>query len=221
MRNAVVSTSMFLILLATACNPGYLKPVERPPATVAEQNYKTLWDSAIAVVKDFGFRPEYQDQRGGLLTTYAVLSGHLLEETWHRDHSSLRDIRENSIQNILRAVRVRFHRIDDDRFDVTVEVAKARSNLPEPQVTDSSEMISLNWATPGLPQRLVFEDLTKKTRHSPGSDPIVVPLGRDRPLAETIQAEIRITAGLPASGYLAPDREAQTRIPATASGETK
>ena len=131
-----------------------------------------------------------------MLTTYAESSGHLLEEIWRKDHTSFRDIGENALQNIYRAVRVRLHRASGDRFDVDVEVAKARSNTSEMEATDPSH---LRKGGKRMPRKMTFDELRIKG----DIDSPIVPLGWDYALADRIARDIRAASGLPAEG-LAP-----------------
>ncbi len=202
MRNA--TTALFLLLAAGAlvsCGINYRAPVQRPPETPAEQHYRRLWETTVGVLRDYGFEPEYQDRRNGLLTTYAESSGHLLEEVWRKDYTSLVEAGENTIQTIYRAARVRFQHAAGDRFDVQVTVAKARSNTPEAQITDASEYVAFGRGR--MPRRMTFDEL----RRARGERAPLVPLGRDDGLADRIARDIRAAAGLPAGGFPPVDTE--------------
>lgn len=198
------STALVALIAAGplgSCSINYRAPVQRPPETRAEEHYRRLWETTVGVLREYGFEPEFQDRRNGLLTTYAESSGHLLEEAWRKDYTSLVEAGENTVQTIYRAARVRFHHAAGDRFDVQVTVAKARSNTPEAQITDASEVVAFGRGR--MPRRLTFDEL----RRAEGKQAPLVPLGRDDGLADRIARDIRAAAGLPAGGFPPVDTE--------------
>lgn len=192
------------LLLAVLCcagcgGPMYTKPLEREPATQAERNFRDLWRASLQVLKKHGFRLDRQDRRGGTITTYAVSGGHGLEALWRKDAASGFYFQENTAQNILRAARVRIHRVPDrpDEFDFKVEVLMARTNRPQPQVTNAVEVPRMTVRR--LPN-LRFSDLQPpppsfRGKHE-GVKANIVPLGSDEALAARIDAKIRGATGL-------------------------
>ena len=223
---------LFSALLLTSCWRGYTTYVPEPPRTPEERRYHEIWQSTVGVLKKYGYQPEFQDKREGILTTYGVTSGHLLEEIWSKDHSTIKDVGENSLHTIYRAVRVRFIRSGDNNFDITVEVAKARSNMPEAHVTDSSEVLSLSNRTMRAPPSMTFNDLAEPPVIKKGTPlpenyrhyrnkldreeyQVLVPLGRDSSLEQWLAREIRAAAGLPQSGlvYRDPDKPSSPPSP--------
>jgi len=190
-----------LLVFVTSCGVNYRAPVQRPPRTEMERNYNNTWEAVRTTLRYYGFEPEYQDRRNGIITTYAESSGHFLEEMWKKDHTSPLGAVENSVQNIYRAVKVKLHRAPGDRFDVEVAVAKARSNVPEAQVTDACEVIYAR--SDSMPRKMTFQELLV-----PQGDPSpVVPMGWDERLADMIIADIRESAGLPLRGLPPVDSE--------------
>lgn len=186
------------------CGPMYTKPVEREPATPAERNFRDLWNASRETLKKYGFTLDRQDRRDGVITTYAVSGGHGMEALWRKDASSFFYFRENTAQNILRAVRVTVRRLPDhpEEFDFKVEVRMARSNRPQPQLTDTVEVNTM--MVKELPD-LRFSDLEMRSLHRDeelqGVQAHIVPLGEDEELAWRIDRAIRAKSGLPDWAY--------------------
>jgi hypothetical protein len=193
------------LLAVVGCQPRHLKPRQRDPQTEAERNFETLWRSARRVLKKYGFEQDRQDRRDGIITTFAASGGHVFE-VWRKDSATPFHYQENAIQNILRAVRVSLRRGEGDTFDFSVEVLMARSNLPQPMITDTSDLRSSR--LPNMP-RLRFNDLRRRapSPQEPLDDdrplgaldePVpleesIVPLGRDTDMEMRITSDIRET----------------------------
>lgn len=194
------------LLAAVGCQPGHLKPREREPQTEAERNFETLWRSARRVLKKYGFELDRQDRRDGIITTFAASGGHVFE-VWRKDSATPFHYQENAIQNILRAVRVSVRRGEGDTFDYSVEVMMARSNLPQPMITGTSDLHSSR--LPKMPP-LRFNDLRRRAFSRTGEDPVddsprgaldedvpleesIVPLGRDTDMEMRLTRDIRET----------------------------
>lgn len=193
-----IAFGLVVLLGSLGCQPQHVKPREREPQTEAERNFQTLWRSSRRVLKKYGFELDRQDRRAGVITTFAATSGHLFE-VWRRDAATPFHYQENAVQNILRAVRLSVRRGEGDTFDFNVEVLMARSNLPQPMITDASEMLGRQM--PSLP-RLRFDDLRRRSPKEPRLDPEImadVPLERNRirrsivPLGRDTDLEMRLT----------------------------
>ncbi len=189
-----------MLSCGVGCTPMYTKPAEREPATQAERNFRDLWNASCEILKKYGYTIDRQDRRDGVITTYAVSGGHGLEALWRKDASNLYYFQENTAQNILRAVRVTVFRLPDqsDEFDFKVEVRAARSNRPQPQLTNAVNVNAMS--VPRLPD-LRFDELSdrplRRGEEPKGARALIVPLGQDENLARRIERSIRARAGLP------------------------
>lgn len=177
----------------------YTKPTEREPATQAERNFRDLWDASCTTLKQYGFSLDRQDRREGVITTYTVSGGHGLEALWRKDASNVFYLRENTTQNILRAARVKIRRLPEnpESFDFRVEVRMARTDRPQPQVTNAVEVNKMRVSN--LPD-LRFSDLQMRSLRGGeklrGLQNYIVPLGEDEELAYRIDRSIRRRAGI-------------------------
>jgi hypothetical protein len=218
-RNRGLCGFCLALAICAGCGPMYTKPLEREPATRAERNFRDLWDAACTMLKEYGFTLDRQDRRDGVMTTYAVSGGHGLEALWRKDASNMFQFRENTTQNILRAARVTVFRLPDrpDEFDFRVEVRMARSNRPQPQMTDTVEINRM--PVRQLPE-LRFSDLETRNRRRGeklrGVRAFIVPLGEDEDLAARIDQAIRNRTGLP---YSEESQSPAPPLPSVTSGK--
>jgi hypothetical protein len=193
---------VFIILMLVplvGCVPEHTKPLEREPATAAERNFEALWRASKDVLKKYDFPIDRQDRRAGVITTYAVPSGHLFE-LWRRDAATAFHYQENTVQNILRAARVTIRRQgpESNQYDFQVEVVMARSNLPPTQLTDTSQLLGMQFR--GLPE-LRFHDLQRRSNRDTAQPMLpprkrdernrLVPLGRDSDMEMYLARDIR------------------------------
>ncbi len=203
-KNRIARTARWLVVWLVAavtigCEPMHTKPREREPDTQAERNFRDLWEACRTVLKRHHFPLDRQDRRDGIFTTYAVSSGHGLEALWRKDAANPFYLQENTVQTILRAVRITLRRLPDrpDEFDFRVEVRMARTNRPPPQINNAAETSEMSISR--LPE-LRFADL--RPRDPNRSQPLrgvranIVPLGLDADLAGRLDREIRRQAGL-------------------------
>ena len=188
---------LILGALGGGCTPQHTKPLQREPATQEERNFLRLWESTRTVLKKYSFPLDRQDRRDGIITTRAVAGGHLFE-FWRKDAATIFSYKENTVQTILRAARVTIHRLEgsEDEFDFKVEVFMARTNRPQPQLTNSSQTMRIR--TSAL-RRLKFDDLRyeRQVAEEGKADwqrDLIVPLGRDTDLEGYIADDIRNAA---------------------------
>ena len=177
--------------------------------TPRERNFETLWMSARRTLRRYNFEVDRQDRREGLMTTKA-LQGSQMAEFWRKDGATWYTKRENSLQPIMRAVKIQVVPVEGtDKFDFTVQVAMARLNRMPPQLTSSSQLRGAH-AEGQLPS-LKYADLIRLDaeddlpaakagnqyiqRHL-DPDEMITPLGWDPDLAEDIARDIRAHAGL-------------------------
>ena len=192
-------------LTATFCGcwPAHTKPIYPGPETPAERNFEAVWTASRDVLKRSGFTLDRQDRRDGVITTWAVPSGQIFE-FWRKDAATLFHHEENTVQTILRAVKVSIHQIEGtDKFDIDVEVLMARSDRKPAQLTSSSQYKKLTKVS--FPETISFSDLrydeaspsdqTPIDRSDPWGDVSIraqlVPLGRDNDLEHSLTKEIQ------------------------------
>ena len=194
---SIIFSTLIIGSLAGGCIPRHTKPLQRDPATQEERNFQALWEASRTVLKKYGFPLDRQDRRDGVITTEAVAGGHLFE-FWRKDAATVFSYKENTVQTIMRAAKVVIHRIkdSDDEFDFTVEVFMARMNRPQPQLTNSSQTMTMRMAQV---RRLKFGDLRNERQAdreeiADARRDQVVLLGRDSDLEALIAGDIRDAA---------------------------
>lgn len=210
--------SVKLMLLAAfigGCTPMYTKPIIPPPSNLKERNFITVWDSCRETLKNYGYELDRTDKRDGVITTYATPGGQFFE-FWRKDSATTFNWRENTLQTILRAVRIQIKPIPhSDNYSFTIEVAMARSDKGAPVVTstgDETRVIEYGGVVDKIQSKrmyqvenpmskLTFNDLLhapepeniplmarERTDRNPAS--MVVPMGRDHDLESRISASI-------------------------------
>jgi len=174
--------------VATGELPAHLTPRER--------NFETLWIASRRTLKRYNFKVDRQDRRDGLMTTTA-LQGSQMFEFWRKDGATWYNRRENTLQPMMRAVKVNVVPIQGtDRYDLAVKVAMARMNRTPKNLTTSSQLhgAGSQWQLPPLKYadliRLDAEDDPPPAKsgnqyiHRPlRPDEMITPLGWDADLA--------------------------------------
>jgi hypothetical protein len=211
MRKITFSLIQILIACSLAaafcgCWPAHTKPIYPGPETAVERNFEAAWTASRHVLKRSGFVLDRQDRRDGVITTRAIASAQIFE-FWRKDAATLFHHEENTVQTILRAVKVSIHQIDGtDKFGFDVEVLMARSDRKPVMLTSSSQYQRLTGVK--FPETVSFSDLryddasphdqTPIDRRDPWGDVSIrtqlVPLGRDSDLEHSLTVEIQKTA---------------------------
>ena len=188
------------------CWPAHTKPIYPGPETAAERNFEAVWTGSRKVLKRSGFALDRQDRRDGVITTRAMPSAQIFE-FWRRDAATLFHREENTVQTILRAVKVSIHPVaGTDEFGFKIEVLMARSDRKPPHLTSSSQFQKKT--TTEFPETISFSDLrydeasptdqTPVDRRDPWRDVSIraqlVPLGRDSDLEYSLTREIQKAA---------------------------
>lgn len=126
------------------CNPPqHVKPMSAEPATQAERNFEAVWNSSRNIIKKYGYEFDRMDKREGIITTYATPGGQFFE-FWRKDSGNTFDWRENSVHTMLRAVKVTISRVGaTDNYDFKIEVRLAKTDLPNPVLSDSSQATNI------------------------------------------------------------------------------
>ena len=169
--------------ICTGCIPTG-RPVSSPPG-IADENFNAAWDAAGEVLRKYRFIIDRADRREGVITTFPMIGRHWFE-FWRKDAITRRDLAEGTIHTIYRQVTVNIRRQGDSKeYLTTVRVLISRSNLPNPQVTSTSEAYDL-FLDPDIPRLASLTGLGNTI----GSKS--VPLGRDENLEETLRQEIDV-----------------------------
>ena len=192
-----------LTVVIGGCWPDHTKPIYPGPETAAERNFEAMWTGARDVLKHSGFILDRQDRRDGVITTRAISSAQIFE-FWRKDAATTFHRQENTVQKILRAVKVSIRQIPGtDKFGFEVEVLMARSDGRPAQLTSSSQYQKAGGV--GFPKTLSFSDLrydeaspidkTPINRSDPWSGVSLraqlVPLGRDSDLEYSLTRKIQ------------------------------
>lgn len=200
-------------LLLAGCWPQHTVSDRHRALSPEERNFLSVWESSRDVLQKYGFVLDRQDRRDGVITTYAMVGSQAFE-VWRDDSATIFHMRENTVQTILRAAKVRIFRRDEtDTYDFDVEILAARSVTDPPQLTDSSQAMDMSnyqriiggaGNDNVMGGQLKFDDL--KPRQVPMSSPAeteepplpdpedippLVPLGRDRDLEAKVIDDIR------------------------------
>ena len=153
------------------------------PAGVADENFNAAWDAANEVLRKYRFTIDRADRREGVITTYPMIGRHWFE-FWRKDAITRRDLAEGTLHTVYRQVTVSIRRqADSEKYLAAVRVLTSRSDLPNPQVTSTSEAYDL-FLDPDMPRSTSLTGLGD----SIGSKS--VPLGRDENLEQTLRQEI-------------------------------
>lgn len=105
---------------ATAIDPQFAQPahwLQQPPtASVNDADFQRLWNAASDVARDYGFKLDRLDMRGGVLTTDPRVSPQFFE-IWRGDAGTPQAWVESSIAAVRRTLRFEFSR--DESTGVT------------------------------------------------------------------------------------------------------
>jgi hypothetical protein len=143
-----------LVALGSGCTSHPQQPAATQPATVVDlattqpsywldqpaaasvtaADFQKLWSACDETARDFLFKPDRQDFRGGVLTTEPMVSAQWLEP-WRADARTAYDRTESSIATIRRTIRFEFKRLIDDTYEVTPKVLVERQSLAEQRIT--------------------------------------------------------------------------------------
>jgi hypothetical protein len=76
------------------------------PATqhVEAKDFDVLWAQCEEAARDFGFRVDRQDYRGGVMTTQPLISKQFFE-LWRNDVRTVDDLAESSLMTVRRTIR--------------------------------------------------------------------------------------------------------------------
>ena len=178
--------SLQIILLTAAFFSTGCIPTGGPvasPADVADENFNAVWDATNEVLRKYRFIIDRADRREGVITTFPMIGRHWFE-FWRKDAATRRDLAEGTIHTIYRQVTVNIRRqADGKKYLAAVRVLTSRSDLPNPQVTSTSEAYDL-FTNPDIPRLASLTGLGSNI----GSKS--VPIGRDENLENILQREI-------------------------------
>lgn len=118
-----------LAALLSSCATKFTTPIVPPePLTPQQQNFETLWQGTLDVLRENYFTIDRQDRRAGLITT-VPMTGKSWFEFWRHDAATSYDLAESSLQTIYRGVAVRIvatgPQAETFRAEVTVQVLRS------------------------------------------------------------------------------------------------
>ncbi len=179
-------TFFTLAALLTACGCAtHTAPVGPPKSTdTAQRNFEAVWDASLSTLREYNFEIDRRNRREGLIVT-RPLTGRYFAEFWRPDAATPMDVTEGTIQTIYRVAKVTVRPAspdDSEHFTANVEVTTYRSNLPQPQVTSTSQAYDLFIRPGDVSRRRTMLGQEQETR--------MVKLGRDEALEREIAAEI-------------------------------
>ncbi len=129
-----------LALIATGCQ----QPAEPEGPTVRDLPKQTapdaLWDDAVAVLREHGFRVRVQDRVNGQIITDPETSAQFWEP-WRDDVGTQYGITEASLHTMQRQVTVQFQKKNANDWAVDVRVDVYRLSQPETQITTASSVL--------------------------------------------------------------------------------
>ncbi|MEO6434498.1 MAG: hypothetical protein ABIP55_01900 [Tepidisphaeraceae bacterium] len=115
--------------------PGYW--FDQPGVTsISATDFETLWRACEDAARRFGFRPDRQDFRRGVLTTEPLISKQFFE-FWRGDVVTASDLADSSIATHRRTLRFEIQKAGDDKFTATPRVVVERHAQSERPVTSS------------------------------------------------------------------------------------
>jgi hypothetical protein len=173
---------------------GYTKPMPRSEQLTAEQRrFEALWQGSLDALREYGFAVDRQDRRAGVITTNPLVAPGWFE-FWRPDAVRPGDVVEGTVQTIYRTATVRIVPAapGEQNYRADVEVAVARSSRAEAEVRSTSEAYNM-FVLPGGDEQAHRPMLgyAMMGLTAPAVDPnSVVPLAKDRALAERLTREI-------------------------------
>ncbi len=113
-------------------------PVE--PHTRGQENFTAAWDATLEVLRRYYFVVDRHDRRAGVINTKPMVS-RLWFEFWRGDSFTVESAMESSLQTVLRTAEITIRPTSDgaDTYTFSVKVTAAVSDLPDAQITSTSE----------------------------------------------------------------------------------
>lgn len=123
---------------ATAIDPVTATPrhwLDQPAtATVTALHYDRLWTACDAAARRYGFTPDVQNYRQGVMTSKPLTSKGV-GEFWRRDVLDSDDLAHSTLATYRRTIRYDINKTPDDQYEVGVKVLVERSSQFERRVT--------------------------------------------------------------------------------------
>ncbi|MGN6368364.1 MAG: hypothetical protein ACTHN5_08905 [Phycisphaerae bacterium] len=94
-------------------------------------SYDNIWQQAMKLLTDCGFRLDRKDYRLGILTTQPLPSAQFVEP-WKPEQTTFKNAMENTINMQQRTVRLSISKVPDkpDFYEIAIEVLVERQNNP-------------------------------------------------------------------------------------------
>jgi hypothetical protein len=169
----VVVVAIVMLLPFGGCidpPPTNYGPVQADVIVEQEGDFDSLWETTLRVLRQANLRPDRQDQRDGVITTFPITCQQWFE-FWRHDAMGPYQFLESSMHTIQRQAVIRIQRrTEAGRYRVVVRVDVFRQTVPERQVTSPAAAIAMYSAK--MPTE-------KGEQVAPGEAMRWVPLGRD------------------------------------------
>jgi hypothetical protein len=112
--------------------------MEQPGSSrVASADFDRLWAACQDVARDYLFKLDREDYRGGILTTQPMVSGQWFEP-WRGDVRTSYDRDESSLATIRRTITFQFERTAGDSWEVTPKVLVERQAMAERRISSAA-----------------------------------------------------------------------------------
>jgi len=183
MRHAMVNIALALtgVWLAGCAASPEAQRGSIVPVVLAEARYQPVYDAAIDVLRDRGFRVDRQDFRFGRITTQPRPSPTVFEP-WVRDNSNAAQTLASTADHLQRRVTVMLDPLEnvEGEFGLSVEVVIERREFPLRRLTGTAERRQLD-ALSAVPAEWEARGITETYAQ---------PIGRDAEMERGLVVEI-------------------------------
>lgn len=181
--------SIFIVCVVLSAWSGCQQPVQPDGPTdtqLSGADFEQLWQTGLEVLRRYNFRPDRQDRRAGVITTYPTTSAQWFE-FWRPEVVGGFEAGEANLHTVRRQATVHIRpAAEQGQLYVSVQVDVYRYAAPERQVTTASGALQM------FGERLP----TAEGRMEPPAEVSYwVPLGRDGRLEDELLRRIAWQVG--------------------------
>ena len=101
---------------------------------VPARDFDRLWAACQATAKQYYFKVDRLDYRGGVMMTEPTVTAQFYEP-WRKDNTTAYDVGKSSIAKYRRTIRFEIERNDDGTYDLTPKVLVERETFQTKRVT--------------------------------------------------------------------------------------
>jgi hypothetical protein len=146
----------------TDVDPALAEPAywlaQPPTAQLVGRDFTKMWDAAEQVARDYRFRIDLRDHRGGQLITEPLISKQFFE-VWKKDARTLRDVAEGTLDSVRRTIYFQFEPNEDGTFTLAPRVVVEKLSRVDARYQYDLALPSSYWYAvrrdPGLEASLV------------------------------------------------------------------